>query len=154
MRHWRGSTLSVFRSTSRSWPTTSDVQLQVPQTSRKAIRYHAQAGDAALDQLDSDQAADYFRQALLLLERVGPSTESRSLRADLLCSLGEAQRRADWPEYRQTLLDAADLALELGDTDRLARAALANSRGFFSVTWGVDAERERVMEGSAGGPRR
>jgi tetratricopeptide (TPR) repeat protein len=110
-----------------------------------AIRYHAQAGDAALDQLASDQAADYFRQALMLLERVAPSTESRSRRADLLCALGEAQRRADFPEYRQTLLDAADVAQELGDTDRLARAAQANSRGLFSVTWGVDAERERVM---------
>ena len=60
-----------------------------------AIRYHAQAGDAALDQLASDQAADYFRQALVLLERVTPSTESRSRRArsPLRARRGTAPRR-------------------------------------------------------------
>ncbi|MGH9113384.1 MAG: hypothetical protein ACRDZN_13985, partial [Acidimicrobiales bacterium] len=56
-----------------------------------------------------------------------------------------AQRRAGDPAYRRTLLDAAALARELGDDERLVVAALANSRGTYSIAAGVDWERIEVL---------
>src|SRR5205085_8398710 len=47
--------------------------------------------------------------------------------------------------YRDTLLDAAEVARKLGDRDRLVAAALANNRGFHSATGVVDAERVAVL---------
>lgn len=60
--------------------------------------------------------------------------------------MGEAQRRAGDRAHRQTLLDAARLARDLGDAERLARAALANHRGFFSISEALDDERVAVLE--------
>ena len=48
--------------------------------------------------------------------------------------------------YRETLLDAAHRAQELGATDRLVAAALANSRGFFSAVGAIDHERIALLE--------
>jgi DNA-binding SARP family transcriptional activator/tetratricopeptide (TPR) repeat protein len=111
----------------------------------RAIEYASRAGDRALDQLAHDEAAAYYRQALELLDRAGrPDGEAR--RCELLIALGEAQRRSGDPAYRQTLLDAAGLADHLGDSDALARAVLANSRGFFSISGGVDAPRVAALE--------
>src|SRR5439155_22051089 len=67
-------------------------------------------------------------------------------RCELLLRLGEAQRDAGDAAYRPTLLDAGRLAQRLGDVERLARAALANSRGFASAAGVVDAERVAVLE--------
>src|SRR5438105_4000437 len=111
----------------------------------KAIEYASRAGDRALDQLAHDEAAAYYRQALELLDPAArPDGEAR--RCELLIALGEAQRRTGDPAYRQTLLDAAGLADHLGDGDALARAVLANSRGFFSISGGVDAPRVAALE--------
>src|SRR6202041_1731309 len=54
-------------------------------------------------------------------------------------------------EFRETLLDAAAVAQELADTGRLARAVLANSRGWTTATQfgAVDAERVRTLEAAA-----
>jgi class 3 adenylate cyclase len=110
----------------------------------KAVDYAARAGDRALAQLANDEAARYYGQALELL---GPArSSSAARRCHLLISLGEAQRRAGDPCYRETLLDAARLAEERGDGAALGRAALANSRGVFSITGGVDTERVAVLE--------
>jgi hypothetical protein len=87
----------------------------------------------------------YYRQALELLDLAGrPDGEAR--RCELLIALGEAQRRAGDAAHRQTLLDAASLARQLGDAPALARAALANSRGFFSEAARVDTERISALE--------
>jgi tetratricopeptide (TPR) repeat protein len=48
--------------------------------------------------------------------------------------------------FRTTLLDAARLARELGDRERLVEAALANNRGIFSSAGRVDDERLEVLE--------
>ncbi len=93
----------------------------------KAIHYARRAAERALDQLAPDEAARWYRQTLELHDQA-PGGD-RSERCDLMIGLGEAQRQAGNPELRQTLLDAAALAQELGDVDRLARAVLANSRG-------------------------
>ena len=111
----------------------------------KAIDYAWRAGDRALAQLAHDEAAAYYRQALELLDAGGrPDGEAR--RCELLIGLGEAQRRAGDGAHRQTLLDAAHFAQQLGDATALARAALANCRGYFSEAARVDTERISALE--------
>jgi class 3 adenylate cyclase/tetratricopeptide (TPR) repeat protein len=111
----------------------------------RAVDYAARAGDQALAQLAHDEAVTYYRQALDLLDAAGASdTDSR--RIELLISLGQAQLRSGDPAYRETLLTAAALGDAAGDPGALARAALANSRGFFSLVLGIDSERVAVLE--------
>jgi predicted ATPase/class 3 adenylate cyclase len=112
----------------------------------RAVEYATRAGDRALDQLAHDEAAAYYRQALELLDAAArPDGEAR--RCELLIALGESQRRAGDAAYRETLLDAARLARQQGDSDALARAALANSRsGSYSWTGVVDAERVAALD--------
>jgi hypothetical protein len=75
----------------------------------------------------------------------GDAGTSDGRRCDLLVELGEAQRQAGDPSYRETLLDAAEIARKLNDRDRLVAAALANNRGFHSATGVVDGERVAVL---------
>ncbi len=114
----------------------------------KAMHYARRAAERALEQLAPDEAARWYRQALELYDQA-PSGE-RSERCELLIGLGEAQRQTGNPESRQTLLDAAQLAQELDDTDRLCRAVLANSRGWVGQAGAVDSERVRALEAAAG----
>lgn len=114
----------------------------------KAIHYARRAAVHALEQLAPDEAARWYRQALELHDQALGG--ERSERCELLIGLGEAQRQTGNPEFRQTLLGAAELAQELGDTDRLCRAVLANSRGFGSQIGAVDSERVRALEAAAG----
>ena len=123
----------------------------------KAIHYARRAAERALEQLAPDEALRWYRQALDLYDQA-PGRE-RSERCELLIGLGEAQRQTGNPEFRQTLLDAAGLAQELGDTDRLVRAVLANNRGWTSQMSAVDFERVKALEAAAqalpdGDPRR
>ena len=110
----------------------------------KAVDYALRAGWASLDRLVHEQAAVHFTAALELLdaERV---TGARTRRCDATIGLGECQRRAGEREHRETLLAGARMAEKLGDGDRLARAALANGRGFFSAVGVVDGERVAVL---------
>ncbi len=125
--------------------------------SAKAIYYARLAAERALDQLAPDEAERWYRQTLELHDQA-PGGD-RCERCDLLIGLGEAQRQAGNPEFRQTLLDAAALARELDDVDRLARAVLANTRGLTSRLGAVDNERVDMQETAAlalpdGDPRR
>jgi class 3 adenylate cyclase/tetratricopeptide (TPR) repeat protein len=113
----------------------------------KALRYARQAGERALQALAPDEAARWYRQALEL-HKQAPGGD-RSERCELLIGLGEAQRQTGDRSSRRTLLDAARLARELDDVDRLARAVLANTRGFTSRVGAVDAERVRTLEFAA-----
>ncbi|HZI39379.1 MAG TPA: AAA family ATPase, partial [Acidimicrobiia bacterium] len=72
----------------------------------RAAHYAARAGDRALAQLAHDEAVSYYRQALDLLDVSGLAVDVQQ-RCDLLISLGESQRRAGNPEFRETLLAAA-----------------------------------------------
>jgi class 3 adenylate cyclase/tetratricopeptide (TPR) repeat protein len=114
----------------------------------KAMHYARRAAERALEQLAPDEAARWYRQALELYDQA-PGGD-RSERCELLVGLGEAQRQTGNPDYRPTLLDAAQLAQELGDTDRLCRAVLANSRGYFSQVAAVDSQRVQALEATAG----
>ena len=110
----------------------------------KALHYARQAGDRALAALAPDEAVRWYRQALELHRQV--SDPDPRERCELLIGLGEAQRQTGNPSSRRTLLDAAGLARELDDVDRLARAVLANTRGFTSRFGAVDTERVRTLE--------
>ncbi len=110
----------------------------------KAISYARRAGEAALAALAPDEAVGYFSQALELATQKSPVDASG--RIDLLIGLGTAQRQAGIASFRETLLEAARRAQELGDTDRLVSAALANNRGFFSSFGQLDVEKVDVLE--------
>ena len=84
---------------------------------------------------------------LLSLQRV-PDAEP-SLRCTLLVDIGDAQRQAGDPGFRDTLLAAGRCAQELGETGTLIAAALATSRGVFSTTGLVDDEPFALIEAAA-----
>ncbi|MCA1844533.1 MAG: AAA family ATPase [Actinobacteria bacterium] len=111
-----------------------------------AVHYAALAGDRALALLAHDDAVAYYLSGVGLLD-AGQASGDDPRRLHLLLSLGEAQRRAGDAAYRQTLLDAADLARQIGDVPALAGAALANTRGhIYSAAMAIDAERVAVLE--------
>jgi hypothetical protein len=117
----------------------------------KAVDYASRAGDRALTQLAHDDAANYYGSALDLLDAAGED-EADHRRLELLIGRGEAQRRAGDPSFRQTLLDAAGLAIRLRDNTGLARAALANGRGsVYSTSFAIDTARVAVLEAAIEG---
>ena len=69
---------------------------------------------------------------------------------DLAIGLGTAQRQTGDAAFRDTLLDAARRAADLGDTERLVAAALANNRGMFSDR---RDRRRRPRRDPGAGPR-
>jgi class 3 adenylate cyclase len=109
----------------------------------KALTYCKLAGDQALAQLAPADALGWFLQALDLYRQV---PDDETLRCDLLIGLGTAQRRTGDPAHRQTLLDAAAIAMELGDRDRLVAAAIANNRGSASSAGEVDNDKIAALE--------
>ncbi len=113
----------------------------------RAIHFARLAGERALGELAPDAAVGWFRQALELEEEGGE--HDRALRCDLLTGLGEAQRQSGDPDFRETLLEAGEIARTLGDGDRTAHAALVNTRGYFSAAGLVDDERVAVLEAAA-----
>ena len=110
----------------------------------KAIGYLRQAGDSALGSLAPADALSHYTQALDLYSQADDFDPILGL--DLAIGLGTSQRQTGDPSYRETLLDAARRATDLGDTDRLVAAALANNRGWFSAAGVIDAERVDVLE--------
>ncbi|HXW59808.1 MAG TPA: AAA family ATPase [Solirubrobacteraceae bacterium] len=113
----------------------------------RALRYTRRAAEHALAKLAPDEAARWYRDALQLNDQA--TDGDRPERCELLIGLGEAQRQTGDPDFRQTLLDAAELAQGLGDTDRLASAVLANTRGVASHAGAVDGERVQTLEAAA-----
>ena len=115
-----------------------------PANADKAIAYARQAGDAALAALAPDEAVRYFSQALRIVDLT--DGDEPLLACDLRVGLGQAQRQAGIPASRETFLDAAQRARRLGATDQLVSAALANTRGWFSASGVVDADKVAVLE--------
>jgi class 3 adenylate cyclase len=115
-----------------------------PVDAGKAVTYSLQAGRDALAKLAPDEAVAWFTQGLKLLDDAADRDVAE--RCELMIGLGEAQRQAGQPEFRATLLSAARIAEELGDADRMARAALANNRGFASAFGAVDEERVAALQ--------
>ena len=114
-------------------------------TGAKAVDYAIQAGERALAQLAHDEAVAWYHRALDLIDGAGSVDEAARL--DVLVALGEAQQRASDPAHRDTLLEAARTAQQLGRTGVLVRAALANTRAvIFSSALEVDADRVATLE--------
>jgi hypothetical protein len=114
-------------------------------TGAKAVDYAVQAGERALAQLAHDEAVAWYHRALDLIDGAGSFDEAARL--DVVVALGEAQQRAGDPAHRDTLLDAARTAQQLGRTDVLVRAVLANTRAItFSAALEVDADRVATLE--------
>jgi hypothetical protein len=110
----------------------------------KALEYSRQAADAALAALAPGDALHYYTQALDLLAQV-PHPDP-VVEIDVKIGLGAAQRQTGNPVYRDTLLEAAHRAADLDDNARLAAAALANDRGFFSAVGLVDVDKVEILE--------
>jgi len=108
----------------------------------KAVEYACRAGARALDELAPDEALRWFARA----EELSRGGGEPGTRADILIGVGEAQRQVGDSAYRETLLEACRVASALGDGDRLARAALANNRGFASSYGEVDDERVAALD--------
>ena len=110
----------------------------------KAIGYSKLAGDAALGALAPGEARRYYAQALDLYPKV--TDPDPLLGVELAIGLGTAQRQTGDPASRQMLLTAARQAADLGDTNRLVAAALANDRGYTSNNNATDTEKVDVLE--------
>ena len=110
----------------------------------KAIDYSRQAGDQALAALAPANALRYYAQALELSSQ-GQDVDP-VLELDILIGLGTAMRQTGDAAFRDTLLRGSRSAAELGDTDRLVAAALANSRGTFSTVGAIDDEKVAILE--------
>ena len=89
-------------------------------------------------------ALRYYAQALDLYPRATDPDPASGL--DLAIGLGTAQRQTGDPAFRDTLLGAARRAADLGDTERLVAAALANNRGFFSAAGAIDTDKVEILE--------
>ena len=110
----------------------------------KAADYAVAAARQAIDDTAWEQAVVLIERGMRALALCPGDERTRQL--ELRLTLGEAQRRAGLPQHRVTLIEAARLAQELGDVDRLAQAALANNRGYCSVSWAVDTDRVDVLQ--------
>jgi hypothetical protein len=115
---------------------------------RKAVEYARLAGVQALEQLAPQAAMRWFKLALECYHHSSGAEAQTDdpLLLDLLIGRGIAQQQGGDPEFRATLLEASSLAREIGDTERLAQAALANTRGFASETGTIDHERVELLE--------
>jgi len=109
----------------------------------KAADYALRAGQRALESLAPAEAVKLFTDAV---ELVGDA-DTRE-RCEALIGLGDAQRQAGDPRYRDTLLGAAALAARIGDADAQARAVLATWRGMASMGH-RDVELVAALEGAA-----
>lgn len=111
--------------------------------SAAAVVSSVRAGDRAMEVLAWEDAADHYGHGVAASAGAGPRA-----RADLLLSLGEAQRLAgETARARQAFLEAATLARSCADGARMARAALA--LGQVAAVWGADPELE-ALAGEAG----
>ena len=93
----------------------------------EAVRHSQQAALDAAGQLAFEDAAGHLRRALAALQLA--DHPAASVRLDLLLSLGVALDHAgDATAAREVLVEAADLARQLGDTGGFARAAIGTHR--------------------------
>src|SRR5699024_10273118 len=115
------------------------------QAHMRATRYFMLAGDDSLSRNAPTVAADFYGEAVRM---AGDET----LVIDALIGLGTAQFHAADSTYRATLLEAAQRATAIDDSARLAAAAVANPRGWWSSTSDIDHERLALMETESRAP--
>jgi hypothetical protein len=125
--------VTPFAELARHWSEAVDADTET------ALRYSILAGDEALDKLAPDEARRWYQSSLGLVGRGRHAGESQ--RCELLIKRGEAERQAGDPRFRETLLEAAEVAHRMDDGDKLVRAALGNTRGMQSATGIIDEAR-------------
>ncbi|HEY5878587.1 MAG TPA: BTAD domain-containing putative transcriptional regulator [Nakamurella sp.] len=113
-----------------------------PATVERAIHHARAAGEHALAVSAPTEAVRWYSAALNVL----PPPRDDIDHARLQLELGIAQRRADDPGYRETLLSAAHIAHRRGAHDLLVDAAIEGHPGGFSSLGQVDAEKVAVLE--------
>ena len=109
----------------------------------KAIDYSRQAGDAALAALAPADALRYYAQALDLYPQA--TTPIRSWASTWPSGSAPPSARPGTRPFARPS-SGRRRAADLGDTERLVAAALANNRGFFSAVGAIDAEKVEVLE--------
>jgi len=113
---------------------------------RKAVDYCRRAGEQAVTDLAFEAAAQHFERALGALELVDGN--DMALRCDLQLALATALNSAGDERRRDAMFAAAASAQEMGDTSRLARAALVMGRGGPGST--VDTQYVTLLEEALG----
>lgn len=113
----------------------------------RAVHYLRLAGDDAIARSAPSVAVDQYQQAIDLL----PPSSAIEERCDLMTDLGTALFRSGDAAFREVLLEVGRLARHAGDGPRLAAAAIANSRGWWSSTAEIDHERIAVIEAALEG---
>jgi tetratricopeptide (TPR) repeat protein len=118
-----------------------------PGHATQALGYARQAGDRAMAALAYEQAAGHYERALQALDLQDPNDHAE--RCELLLALGGARMAAgEVPAARVQFERAAALARQLGDGDRLARAAFGLGVEFTAGT--VDDLEIRLLEEALG----
>jgi DNA-binding SARP family transcriptional activator len=133
-----GGGASQLPELARHWVAAVDADVET------AVRYSALAGDDALEKLAPQDARTWYECALDMLSRT--RGESDPLHCELLIKRGESERQAGDRRFRETLLQAVEIAARTGDGDRLVRAALGNTRGMQSETGIVDEARIATLD--------
>ena len=114
-----------------------------PADAELAADYSRQAARAAERQLAYEEAAQHLRNAIDALA-LKPDGDD-SLKAELMCELGEAQARTgDFAEARKTCLEAIELARRANRPEPFARAAVTAGRGV-SNSGETDPELVRLL---------
>ena len=110
--------------------------------------YARRAGERAVRQLAYEEAARLFRLAQSLLASAGVT--DLAVRADLMLALGDAHARAGARDASmEAFFQAADLARELGDPERLGRAAVGYGGRFVWLRPGGDTRLVPLLEEAA-----
>ena len=109
----------------------------------RAIAYCTAAAQQALDRFAYEDSAQYYDQALQLLEMDEGAGDEQRCR--LLLGSGEALMRAGSARGRRAFEDAATIAERLNDPSLLARAVLQYD-GRIVGPAGIDFERARLLE--------
>ena len=90
----------------------------------RAVNYLSKAGEQSMVRLAYSEAADQFRRTVEMLEKYLPDRQSTLF--DLLLDLSRAQLAAgESSDARASRLRSVDVARALGDSERLALAAIA-----------------------------
>jgi DNA-binding SARP family transcriptional activator/tetratricopeptide (TPR) repeat protein len=111
----------------------------------KAIAYASQAAADATAILAHEDAVEHYSRALELLARSQPDAVGR--RCELLLLLGEARiRSGEGALAREAFEEAAALAEQLGDSERLSRAAVGAARPYVQQPGVVDSDLIRMLE--------
>ena len=109
-----------------------------------ALRWAERAGYEAAARVAPDEAVQCFETACSLVEQLHPEEVLR--RCDLLIQLGTALFLTGQSHFREVLLEAGALAERAGDGRRMAEAALANTRGYYSAAGRADEERIGALQ--------